>query len=179
MTVYFTADHHFGHGGAMGLFKRPYASTAAMDEAMIERWNAVVTPDDIVWYLGDFSLHKNPDHTAWLLAILQGRKYLIAGNNDPANIRDLQGWTEVAEYRELELDGCFLVLCHYPLRSWNKQHRKSWQLHGHSHGRLKPLTRQVDVGVDCWDFAPITLSDIQSRRSSRSSLRAAKATQAP
>jgi hypothetical protein len=31
-------------------------------------------------------------------------------------------------------------------------------LHGHSHGQLKPLTRQFDVGVDVRDFQPITLA---------------------
>ena len=31
-------------------------------------------------------------------------------------------------------------------------------LHGHSHGRLNPLTRQFDVGVDVRDFQPITLA---------------------
>jgi calcineurin-like phosphoesterase family protein len=31
-------------------------------------------------------------------------------------------------------------------------------LHGHSHGRMAPLPRQIDVGVDCWDFAPVALA---------------------
>jgi len=38
---------------------------------------------------------------------------------------------------------------------------KGWiNLHGHSHGRMKPLPRQFDVGVDVWDFRPITLREI-------------------
>ena len=47
----------------------------------------------------------------------------------------------------------------------------SINLHGHSHGRLKPLPRQFDVGVDVWDFRPVRLADIvggtgpRSRRS--------------
>ena len=36
-------------------------------------------------------------------------------------------------------------------------------LHGHSHGRLQPLPRQVDVGVDGWDFRPVTLAGILAR----------------
>jgi len=36
----------------------------------------------------------------------------------------------------------------------------SINLHGHSHGRLKPLPRQFDVGVDAWDFRPASLVDI-------------------
>jgi calcineurin-like phosphoesterase family protein len=38
-------------------------------------------------------------------------------------------------------------------------------LHGHCHGRLaKPLPRQVDVGVDVWDFRPVALAEIAARR---------------
>jgi calcineurin-like phosphoesterase family protein len=38
---------------------------------------------------------------------------------------------------------------------------KAWvNLHGHSHGRLKPLPRQFDVGVDVWDFRPVRLEQV-------------------
>jgi calcineurin-like phosphoesterase family protein len=40
----------------------------------------------------------------------------------------------------------------------------SVNLHGHSHGRLKPLPRQFDVGVDVWDFRPVSLADILARK---------------
>ena len=66
-------------------------------------------------------------------------------------------------YAELEVEGTWLILCHYPLRTWNRIGRGALNLHGHSHGRLAPLPRQVDVGVDCWDFRPITLAAIRGR----------------
>ena len=42
----------------------------------------------------------------------------------------------------------------------------SWwvNLHGHSHGRLAPMPRQFDVGVDAWDMRPVTLAEIQASR---------------
>jgi len=41
---------------------------------------------------------------------------------------------------------------------------KGWiNLHGHSHGRLKPLPRQFDVGVEVWNFAPVPLADLLRR----------------
>jgi calcineurin-like phosphoesterase family protein len=98
-----------------------------------------------------------PARAAGLLARLDGAKHLVAGNNDPPWLRALPGWASVQDYAELLLDGRRLVLCHYPLRAWNGQHRGALQLHGHSHGRLKPLTRQVDVGVDAQGFHPVGL----------------------
>ena len=40
--------------------------------------------------------------------------------------------------------------------------RGALNLHGHSHGRLAALPRQVDVGVDLWGFRPITLEEIRA-----------------
>ncbi len=154
--LWFTADTHFGHGGALGLFRRPFPSTAAMDAALIENWNATVAPGDTVWHLGDFAVRLPPARAADLLARLHGTKHLVAGNNDPPAIRALTGWASVQDYAELDLAGRRLVLCHYPLRAWNGQHRGALQLHGHSHGRLKPLSRQHDVGVDAWEYRPVS-----------------------
>lgn len=64
----------------------------------------------------------------------------------------------------MEVDGHRLVLCHYPFRSWNGQHKRALNLHGHSHGRLKPLLRQYDVGVDVHDFTPVTLERLLATR---------------
>ena len=67
IAVWFTADTHFGHGGALGLFRRPFPSVAAMDAALVERWNATVAPADTVWHLGDFAVRVAPDRAAALL----------------------------------------------------------------------------------------------------------------
>ncbi len=162
MTVFFTADTHFGHGGALGLFRRPFASVRAMDEAMIERWNASVAPADEVWHLGDFAVRRPAAEMARILAALHGRVHLIAGNNDGSATLALAAFASVQRYAELELEGVHLVLCHYPFRSWNRMARGALNLHGHSHGRLKPLRRQLDVGVDVWDFRPLPLEEVVS-----------------
>ena len=162
MATWFTADTHFGHGGALGLFRRPFVGVAAMDEAMVERWRERVGPRDDVWHLGDVSL-TNPERTAELIDRLPGQLRLVVGNNDTDATRALPRWREVVDYAEIALDDHRLVLCHYPLRSWKNDKRGWWNLHGHSHHRLKPLTRQRDVGVDGFDFAPATLDTLTRR----------------
>jgi calcineurin-like phosphoesterase family protein len=164
MAVFFTADHHFGHGGARGLFKRPFGSVAEMDATMVARWNEVVGPDDQVWHLGDFAVRQPAARMEELVAMLAGDKHLIVGNNDGPATTGFPGWASIAHYAELQLDGTWLILCHYPLRTWNRMGRGALNLHGHSHGRLAPLPRQVDVGVDCWDFRPITLTEIRAHQ---------------
>ena len=41
-------------------------------------------------------------------------------------------------------------------------HRGAVNLHGHSHGRMKPLPRQFDVGVDVRGYRPVTLAELLS-----------------
>jgi calcineurin-like phosphoesterase family protein len=164
MAVFFTSDTHFGHGGALGLYRRPFASVAAMNEAIIARWNERVRPGDEVWHLGDFAIRPKPAAVAEWLARLDGEKHLVAGNNDPPATTALAGWASVHCYAEITLDGVLLVLCHYPFRSWRGMGRGAVNLHGHSHGRLTPLRRQFDVEVDVWGFRPVTLAEILASR---------------
>jgi calcineurin-like phosphoesterase family protein len=172
VALFFTSDHHFGHGGARGLFRRPFASTAEMDAALVVRWNEVVGPADQVWHVGDFAVRQTAARVAELLDALAGDKHLITGNNDGAATTGAPGWAGVETYAELEEGGVPLVLCHYPLRSWHRMARGALNLHGHSHGRLAPLPRQVDVGVDLWDFRPISLAEILAHLRARGKCRA-------
>jgi calcineurin-like phosphoesterase family protein len=164
MAIFFTSDTHFGHGGALGLYRRPFGSVADMNQGLVERWNQAAGPEDTVWHLGDFAIRQRPAVVAELLARLNGRKHLVAGNNDPPATRELDGWESVQPYAEITVEEVSLVLCHYPFRSWRGMGKGWINLHGHSHGRLKPLPRQFDVGVDVWDFRPVTLDEILRRR---------------
>jgi calcineurin-like phosphoesterase family protein len=164
MTVLFTADTHFGHGGALGLYRRPFAGVAAMDAALIERWNRVVAPTDDIYHLGDFAVRQKPERIAALLQALHGRKHLVTGNNDGAAVLEARGWCSVQPYLELNTEGMRLVLCHYALRTWRHIGKGALNLHGHSHGRLKPLARQYDVGVDVWNYQPVSLAMLAATR---------------
>ena len=158
MTIWFTADTHFGDHRTINIHKRPFASVIEMDEALVAGWNARVAPEDPVWHLGDVA--RNTARAAALLPRLNGILHLIRGNNDPEDLLQLPRWASAGDYAEIAVDGRSLILCHYPFRSWNGQHRGAIDLHGHSHGRLKPLPRQFDVGVDARGFAPVTLAEL-------------------
>ena len=165
MNVFFTSDTHFGDHRVLSFRPRPFSSTSEMNEALIKRWNARVTSGDEVWHLGDFASEVTVAQR--LLPRLNGRKHLVTGNIDSRGLRELDSWASVRAYNELTVDGTMLVLCHYPFRTWNRMHRGSVNLHGHSHGRLAPLKRQFDVGVDAHDFQPVLLSELLNNPSNR------------
>ncbi len=48
-----------------------------------------------------------------------------------------------------------LVLCHYPMRTWQGRVGGAIHLHGHAHAALAALGRSCDVGVDAHGFRPL------------------------
>lgn len=168
MTVFFSSDTHYGHAKIVKLAERPFADIEAMDEAMIAKWNSVVQPGDLVYHLGDFSFHK-PARATSIASRLQGQKYLVWGNHDGKRYRKesefLAQWLWCKDLAEIDVQGQKIVLCHYAMKVWNKSHHGSWQLYGHSHGSLPddPNALQLDVGVDCWDFTPVSFEQVAAR----------------
>jgi|SRR5579859_683944 len=162
--TFFTADTHFGHARIIDLCSRPFETVEDMDEEMTARWNKVVGPDDHVWHLGDFCLSKDPNAARNYRQRLNGRISLIWGNHDRVGTRMLaHAWVNTVYATEINMDGWDLTLCHYALRVWNGSFHKtgkSLMLYGHSHGMLPPIHHSLDVGVDCWNFYPVSLDQI-------------------
>jgi calcineurin-like phosphoesterase family protein len=52
------------------------------------------------------------------------------------------------------------VLFHYPIEEWDNVRHGAMHLHGHVHARLPPTRQRLDFGVDCWDFAPVSLREV-------------------
>jgi calcineurin-like phosphoesterase family protein len=167
VAVWFTSDTHFGDPRVLRIDKRPFRTVSEHDDALMALWNETVSADDEVWHLGDFALHGQADRIENLLASLNGRKHLVSGNNDGPATLSASGWASVQAYAELNLDGTAVVMCHYAFRTWKNMGRGWVDLHGHSHGKLKPQTRQFDVGVDAWDYRPVGLETILRARRRR------------
>lgn len=170
--IWFTSDTHFGHKGIIDHVRPQYAAKAAdgnndvesMDFDMMWLWNKVVKPTDHIFHIGDFSFHK-PAKTLEILGNLTGVKYLIRGNHDRNNLNAgclsmFDGGVE--HYHEITVGSQLICLCHFPFRSWNGMHYNSWNLHGHSHGSLPPIGKQLDVGVDVHGMRPISYTEVEN-----------------
>ncbi len=157
MTNYYSADLHFNHANIIKFSNRPFTTVEEMNEELIRRHNKVVKPNDTWYCLGDFAFSKNPDK---FLSRLNGRKHLIIGNHDAEQTTKSQLWESVQPYLEVNDNKVKIVLCHYPFKTWNRSHYGSINLHGHCHGSLEGTSQSLDVGVDCWDYKPVQLSEI-------------------
>ena len=165
--VWFTSDTHFGHANVIKYSDRPFSDVVEMDEMIVKAWNERVQPGDLVYHLGDFALSK-PSHAIRLAKRLLGQKYLIFGNHDKRLRKDkefLKEWIWARDLEQITIDGQKITLCHFAMVTWNKSHHGAWQLHGHSHGSLPddPHALRLDVGVDCWGYAPVSFEEIRMR----------------
>jgi calcineurin-like phosphoesterase family protein len=162
MAEFFTSDTHFHHNAIVHMGNgRPFATVEEMNETIIERWNERIGPDDNVYHLGDFALCGRAKAQE-VMDRLNGRKVLIAGNHDD-KARKLDGWAQVLDMAYLRRGHRRIVLCHYAMKTWRNAHHGSVMLFGHSHGNLRGCRQSLDVGVDAWDFRPVTLEEIDAR----------------
>ena len=155
--IWFTSDWHLGHEAVLRYSNRPFGSVAEMNDALIVAWNAVVHPQDTVYFLGDFAFANDRAQLAEWFGALEGTKRLIAGNHDGKRVLQLP-WASVEQLITLKVSvddqKHRLVLCHYPLMTWPQAHQGVMHLHGHSHGNLARRARVMDVGVDAQRTVP-------------------------
>lgn len=169
MTIWFTADHHFGHKNIIRFCNRSFENLDEMDKALIHNWNQLVAPEDDVYHLGDVGLCSTGKLRNYLEQ-LNGRIYLIRGNHEKTAMACKNRFEWIRDRYELKVDDPdshqgkrLIVLSHYAMRVWNTSHWGSWHLYGHSHGNLPDLedSLSIDVGVDCHQYAPISYSQIK------------------
>ena len=165
--IWFTADTHFGHKNIIRLCNRPFKDQHHMDEIMIANWNTEVRPDDLVYHLGDFGYKCPVSYLRQIMSRLNGDIVLMVGNHDNRTLKadvHIKRFLAVHERMEIKVPELKLpiTLSHYPMISWNHSFRGAIQLYGHHHGRKldKTTPNQLDVGVDVWDFKPVSLETI-------------------
>ena len=177
--IYFTADLHFGHANILKHSpRRPFADVVdiqAHDEWLLDKWRSTVDKRDTVYVLGDLTFLKS-EGARHLLEKLPGQKFLIEGNHD-GSIRAYKNYfREVYQIKEMVFkptvapflkEDLQVVMCHYPMVTWNKKPYGAIMLHGHCHGKLdehnaQSMDLRFDVGIDgtLANLEFLTLEDI-------------------
>lgn len=180
MADFFRSDEHLGHDNILRLCNRPFKSKEEMHEVIIERHNERVSPSDRVFFLGDVTHRAQASRIRPLLHRMNGSKILIRGNHDKEKSTPLDCFEQVVHRMEYELPtGHKVLLCHYPYKGTPEEidhaaangyqiryleqrpdEKGQWLLHGHVHGMWKTRRRMINVGVDVWDFYPVSLDQI-------------------
>lgn len=163
MSEFVTADQHFNHKNIIQFCQRPFKDVDEMNEALIINWNAKVRENDTVYCLGDMVWQGDARE---ILDRLNGKIFYVPSKE----------WTHervVLKYRDrfekveslttikvIKKYGVYITFCHYCLRTWPKSHYNHWHIFAHSHGKLEPIGKSWDGGVDNNNFFPLSFDEI-------------------
>jgi len=159
---WFTADFHLGHKNIIKYCNRPFDSVKEMDDHILDVLEKMTNPGDTLYFLGDLTFR-------WKIAVMFFKRFsyleihYIRGNHDSRKVLNqaLKNCASISQIKDIKIEGQPITLCHYAMRIWNKSHFNAWQLYGHSHGRLKPIGKQYDIGVDNNQFMPRSFGEIK------------------
>lgn len=171
--IYFTSDLHLGHANIIKYCKRPFTSVEEMNDTLISNINDTVATNHQLYILGDYSFLPAEETIELSKRIKCKNVYLIRGNHDKlqdgiyfkAGLKST-AYNMFTYYHELKFNKIKYILCHFPFLTWNQSGRKSINVHGHCHGdetilELNSQTRRIDVGVDCFNYKPISIVEIE------------------
>jgi calcineurin-like phosphoesterase family protein len=164
-NLFFTSDIHFGHSAVIGFGRRPFDDRDHMDAEIVRMWNEVVPRDGTVIILGDVSF-RGAAQTVEILSQLHGRLILVPGNHDGGMSKAPKSmFAEVwPQLKKIKVAGHRIVLCHFPIESWEDMGYGSWHLHGHTHGSLPGFGRRLDVSMDALQmWHPVSFRAIEAR----------------
>lgn len=147
--IYLTADWHLTHKNIIDYCKRPFKTVLEMDNALIENFNKVVKKEDHTFILGDFSFCTTP---ILFTPLLNGSLSFVRGNHDHGSF-----WTNQPHTIILKKFGKTIQMTHDP-----KHLLPGCDINicGHVHEKWLSNGEAINVGVDVWNFHPVSLKHI-------------------
>ena len=162
MMTYFIADTHFGDESIIRYENRPFKDASEMDVFIMNQWNNTVSPEDVVFVLGDFTVYTDKVKIKQILDALNGNKILVMGNHD----RDF----DANEWRECGFNECipwpivfkeYFILSHEPL--YINSNMPYANIFGHVHGNpaYKDASIQsVCVSAERINYTPVAFEEL-------------------
>lgn len=187
MAIFYSSDFHLGHSNIIKYSGRPFTNAKEMDEAIIERHNSIVKPNDHWWYLGDLTMERGSlasqqaQDTIRLVNRLQGHGRILLGNHDhfPFSVYIDCGFEKIQASHVHDN----ILFTHIPIHP-RSMGRFIANVHGHTHAAAPydPVLRvnyeevwegkeQVVTGVSPYinicveqtHYAPISLEEVKGR----------------
>ena len=184
------SDPHFYHDNVIKYEKRPFKNVHEMNDTIINNINAKVMVDDTLIWHGDVCFGNRKQWRKILKRIKCKNHILILGNHDKNVPHDC--FLLITTRMHIQIAGQTVILSHYPFRwpwwkrMWKGSIRfverriyddgKAFLIHGHTHGNgvvapheAGPTDRAIHVGVDQWNFFPVSHKQIEKIINSRAS----------
>ena len=170
--IFVCSDLHLSHDRQFIWGPRGFNSIEEMNTAIIERFNATVSPEDDVYILGDLCLGgadaMGPNTK--FIEQLNGRLHIILGNHDTPKRIEMYHYckniVEVVYATMIHYGGYHFYLSHFPTMTANLEKESLKQctinLYGHTHQQnnfYNDIPFMYHVGVDSHNCYPVLLDD--------------------
>jgi calcineurin-like phosphoesterase family protein len=136
------------------------------DDTIIDNINKCVSPDDTLCILGDFCFSRDKDAWAEYRYRIHCQIIFIMGNHDDRHI-SYSVFEKCYDQYILRINDngtkYAITLNHFAMMVWDRSHHSQFHLFGHTHDGLHSLpgTLSCDVGVDSWDYRPVSFAQIK------------------
>ena len=172
MKYWFTADLHLFHDNIRKYCNRPFDTLEEMNDSLIRHWNERVKEEDIVFHIGDFLFRNSPGgkkgegepvKSRDIEKLLNGKIIHCRGNHDRNNSTKTIVERMVIKYGHHRVN-----LVHNPAYV-DTNYKVNFVGHVHSNWKIKRIRRgfgftdAINVGVDVWNFMPVTFEEIFKR----------------
>lgn len=165
---WFVSDFHFGHFNILLYDDRPFATVKEHDGALLKNVQECVNHSDTLYIVGDL-LFGNSNRVEYLMTQLPGRKYYVRGNHDnKKTIKEIKKHTEdgtIHDILTVSPHGQPIVLCHYPMITWDKEFHGSWHVHGHDHKTADygDGKKRFNVAINLNNYRPFSFEQLKER----------------
>lgn len=174
--IWICGDWHFCHDKDFIWKARGFNSVEEMNEAIIKRHNARVTPEDTVYVLGDCALGNTAVAIEYIKQ-MNGHKVLIVGNHDTD--QRIKIYVEEGIFEDIQFGARLkaskrtrFYLSHYPTFVNNFDDPVNvWNISAHTHSKEKFEIKDKKiycVSLDAHDCCPVNietiLNDINERK---------------
>jgi len=164
MGIFAYSDPHFYHKNIISYTNRPYNNVDKMNNNLVKRYNAVIKPTDVVYFLGDLALMASVQSLYQIIKRMNGTKILIPGNHDKLNIHDYYevGFAGVYGHLKINYKDREIFLAHDPC--WALVPNTLWFC-GHVHNSWLKLVTQtnttiINTSVEMWDYKPVSFDTL-------------------
>ena len=181
--IYFCSDIHFYHKNVLKFVperQSKFGNVNTMNKEIVKAWNNTVTPDDIVFFLGDFSFKRRAFKE--ILAMLNGHINFIMGNHDWHYYKEINKYCNyVTTEQTMLIDGLRVYMIHDPGEATPKDD-VNLVLHGHVHEKWKVAHNKIEVfneetgtthlreiscpymnvSVEQWDYRPVSWDSVMT-----------------
>lgn len=188
--IWFMSDTHYGHlnicyGTSNWNDKetttRRYNTIDRMNDSIVKSINDCVMPDDIIYFLGDWSMGGIENIAKFIRRLNCKNIFFVPGNHDhhikknkafmfvedgnTIIVNPQEYFTMLPELTTITINKQKFVLSHYPVEQWEDMDRGSIMLHGHCHHTIDNCEtntkyRRMDIGIDWKEFRPYSLEEI-------------------